>query len=277
MYVTSTPLSLLSYYVEKEENVQYTIYRIDKEKELNKVLGLGDCFSPTLSLIEYKGKPPQELKVGIFNKVYMSVEDLKLWEIINKDWLKIIHINPEIYKFNLQKYRNIFEEDVEDYLWDKWKFYPKKLEAELMLLLIKYGNRKTKIKLEELIFNNTKTTNIFFQACKGLGNVDNSKLLFNLSDSNLFQLFIGSEKKFSYIYYYLIGNKKKEGTNPELYQAVEILREAVLNNLVPIQTGAVLLNNWICNLSKIKTNHKKSVFNINFKELNNLENLLKGL
>lgn len=280
MFITRAPLSLLSYYVQEQENIIPSIHKIDNEKELIDILRLGDPISPSLNIISYKGNYISNPQVSIFNTVYLSLDekDYKSWEYLLQEysWIKPLNLHPEYYKKKLQNYSYLFEPDAYDYFWNKYMLYPKKLDAELLILLLKNSKIKSKFTITDLLFSSENDSNTFLYICKNLGSVNIRQELFNFSESKLFQLFIGTEKKPSYIYYFLVGTTKREGNYPELYQSIEILKEAVLNKFIPINTGAVLLNQWISKLEKIKVNYNKFTYKITYQELNQLEILLKG-
>lgn len=281
LFISQSPLSLLSYHIEEKEKIIPSIYRIDTERDLISLLMAGNPLIPAINIINYKGKPPTtDLRVSVFNNIYLclSTKDYSSWkELINKySWISELNIHPELYKKKLQKYSFLFEMDAYDYFWEKYKNYPKKLEAELTVLLLKNKEERTKFSTEDLLFSSVEESNKFFYICSNLGNTKITKELFNMRDSLLHQLFIGYPSKPSYIYYYLLGNKKRKETYPELYQAIEILKECVFNKFVTISIGAILLNYWIGRLDKIKVNHNNFTYKVTYKELNQLENILKG-
>lgn len=277
MKVTSSPLSLVSYYAYANEKKVPTVYRIDTEKELLEVLMLGTRYNPVLSVVEYKGKPPPNLEVSIFNTVYLCTtdKDLPYWEELNKDWLSIISINPELYKCILDKYSQYFDEDSYDYFWETYKYYPKKMLSELMVLILNSPNRKYTI--EDLGVDTSKDVNMLSQVCLQLGSQSNNQTIYSLSESTLRGLFIGSDKKPPYIYYFLVGSPRRPANNPELWLGIEILREAVNDKLITLTIGAVLFNQWVSQLEKIKVNYKKFTYTVNVEQLNKLENILKGI
>lgn len=281
MKVTTVPLSFLSYYVWDTERQIPTVHKITTEKELTKVLGAGTIFSPALTVIEYQDKPPPNLSVSVFNTVYLSTKEeyIDTWKNIaeQKSWLSIVDIHPELYKTRLSKFKKFFDFEAYDYIWNTYKYYPKKLLSEVVLLVLKHNNRNCKFTLEDVLNNLTKTPVNLADICFNLGKPENNLTIYNLPEATLRQLFIGSDKKPPYIYYYLVGSARKKGNNPELWEAVVILKEAVINNLISLQTGAVLFNSWISQLEKQKLNYKKFIYKINSVDLNKLEQLIKGI
>jgi len=272
--VTSAPLSLISYHLLETEKIIPTVYRVEKEEELMSVLRLGTMFDPAFSLIEYKGKPPSNLELSIFNTVYLCTEKVETWQQLNKSWVEILEIYPELYKKKVSSAVKYLEEEAFDYLWNTYKNHPKKLIGEVFKIALSSPKRKQTI--EDLGVANQKDINLFLDICDNLGNLSYCKTIFELPESSLRQLLIGSEKKPPYMYYFLVGHKRKIGSNPELWQAVEILREAVESKLMSINTGAVLFNQWVSQLTKVRLNYKKYEFQFNCSHLIQLENLLKG-
>jgi hypothetical protein len=281
MKVTTAPLSFLSYYVWETEKQIPAVHRVSTDKELIRVLGLGTMFAPALTVVEYKGKPPPNLSVSVFNKVYLSVEEKEIctWKSIaeQKEWLSILDIHPELFKKRISQFAKFFDFEAYDYIWDTYKYYPKKLLSEIVVLVLKYGNRNCKFTLEDVVTNLSKETVNLAELCFNLGKPSNNLAIHNLSETTLRQLFIGSDKKPPYIYYYLVGSARREGNYPELWEAVVILKEAVENSLIPLQTGAVLFNSWVSQLEKQKLNYKKFNYKVNSVNLNKLEQLIKGI
>ena len=274
MKVTDAHLSLVSYHIQEKEKVIPDVYRPETEKELLDILRLGTPYEPVFSLINYKGKQPANLQVSYYNTVYLCTNEIDSWKELNKEWLEVLELHPELYKYRLDQFKNLFDFEAYDYLWDTYKNYPKKLLSEIIKINLSNPSRKQTI--EDLGVKNQKEVNIFLDICINLGNLDYSKTLFELPESSLRTLFIGSDKKPPYIYYFLVGNKRRVGSNPELWQAVEILREAVDSKLIPLNIGAVLFNQLVSQLTKVKLNYKKYEYQFNYKQLNQLESLLKG-
>ena len=281
MKVTSAPLSFLSYYVWDTEKQVPTVYKVSTEKELIKVLGLGTMFAPALSVVEYKGKPPPKLNVSVFNKVYLCTkeEEICTWKSIaeEKQWLSILEVHPELYKNRITQFAKFFDFEAYDYIWNTYKYYPKKLVSEIIVLVLKHGNRNYKYTIEDVVNNLSKETVNLAELCFNLGKPSNNIAIHNLSESVLRQLFIGSDKKPPYIYYYLVGSARKEGNHPELWEAVVILKEAVEDKIIPLQTGAVLFNSWVSQLEQKKINYRKFIYKVNSVNLNKLEQLIKGI
>jgi hypothetical protein len=275
MKVTDAHLSLVSYHIQEKEKVIPEVYRPETEKELLDILRLGTPYEPVFSLIEYKSKPPANLQVSYYNTVYLCTKEVDSWRELGKEWLEVLELHPELYKHRLDQFKRLFDFEAYDYLWDNYKNYPKKLLSEVIKIALSNPNRKQTI--EDLGVKNQKEVNVFLDICINLGNLDYSKTLFELPESSLRQLFIGSDKKPPYIYYFLVGNKRKVGSNPELWQAVEILKEAVDSKLIPLNIGAVLFNQWVNSLKKVQLNYKKYQYQFDYKKLNKLENLLKGI
>lgn len=274
MKVTNAHLSLVSYHIQEKEKVIPDVYRPKTEKELLDILRLGTPYEPVFSLIEYKSKPPANLQVSYYNTVYLCTTEIDSWRELGKEWLEVLELYPELYKYRLDQFKNLFDFEAYDYLWETYKNYPKKLLSEIIKINLSNPSRKQTI--EDLGIKNQKEVNVFLDICINLGNLNYSKILFELPESSLRTLLIGSDKKPSYIYYFLVGNKRKVGSNPELWQAVEILKEAVDSKLIPINIGAVLFNQWVSQLTKVKLNYKKYEYQFNYKQLNQLESLLKG-
>ena len=274
MKVTDAHLSLVSYHIQEKEKVIPDVYRPETEKELLDILRLGTPYKPVFSLINYKGKPPANLQVSYYNTVYLCTNEIDSWKELNKEWLEVLELHPELYKYRLDQFKNLFDFEAYDYLWDTYKNYPKKLLSEIIKINLSNPSRKQTI--EDLGVKNQKEVNVFLDICINLGNLDYFKTLFELPESSLRTLFIGSDKKPPYIYYFLVGNKRRVGSNPELWQAVEILKEAVDSKLIPLNIGAVLFNQWVSQLTKVKLNYKKYEYQFNYKQLNQLNSLLKG-
>jgi hypothetical protein len=274
MKVTDAHLSLVSYHIQEKEKVIPDVYRPETEKELLDILRLGTPYKPVFSLINYKGKPPANLQVSYYNTVYLCTNEIDSWKELNKEWLEVLELHPELYKYRLDQFKNLFDFEAYDYLWDTYKNYPKKLLSEIIKINLSNPSRKQTI--EDLGVKNQKEVNVFLDICINLGNLDYSKTLFELPESSLRTLFIGSDKKPPYIYYFLVGNKRRVGSNPELWQAVEILKEAVDSKLIPLNIGAVLFNQWVSQLTKVRLNYKKYEYQFNYKQLNQLNSLLKG-
>jgi len=274
MKVTDAPLSLVSYHIQQKEKIIPNLYRPETEKELLSVLRLGTPYEPTFSLIEYKDKPPANLQVSAFNTVYLCTKEVDSWRELNKSWIEILKLYPELYKENLNRFKKLFDFEAQDYLWETYKNYPKKLTSEVIKIVLTHPKRKQTI--EDLGVKNQKEVNVFLDICLNLGNVEYSKTIFELSESSLKLLFIGSDKKPPYIYYFLVGSKRKTGNNPELWQAVQILQEAVNSKYIPINIGAVLFNQWVSSVTKIQLNYKKYQYQFDCNNLIELESLLKG-
>lgn len=275
MKVTNAALSLVSYHIQQKEKIIPNLYRPETEKELSSVLRLGTPYEPVFSLIEYKDKPPANLQVSAFNTVYLCTKEVDNWRGLNKSWIEILELYPELYKNNLDRFSKLFDFEAADYLWETYKNYPKKLNSEVIKIVLTHPKRKQTI--EDLGVKNQKEVNVFLNICLNLGNIEYSKTIFELSESSLRLLFIGSDKKPPYIYHFLVGSKRKIGSNPELWQAVQILQEAVNNKLIQLNIGAVLFNTWVSNLKKIQLNYRKYLYQFDYKQLIELESLLKGI
>jgi hypothetical protein len=274
MKVTDAHLSLVSYHIQQKEKIIPNLYKPETEKELLSILRLGTPYEPTFSLIEYKDKPPVNLQVSAFNTIYLCTKEVDRWKELNKSWIEILELYPELYKENLNRFKKLFDFEAQDYLWETYKNYPKKLTSEVIKIALTHPKRKQTI--EDLGIKNQKEVNVFSDVCLNLGNVEYSKTIFELSESSLKLLFIGSDKKPPYIYYFLVGSKSKAGKNPELWQAVQILQRVVNTKLIPINIGAVLFNQWVSSLKKIQLNYRKYQYQFDCNKLIELESLLKG-
>lgn len=275
MRVTEAAFSLVSYHIQEKEKVIPDVYRPNNEKELLSILRLGTPYEPVFSLIDYKGKPPANLQVSAFNTVYLCTKEIDGWRELNKSWIEILELYPESYKHRLDKFKTLFDFEAYDYIWETYKNYPKKLTSEVFKIVLSQPKRKQTI--EDLGVKNQKEVNVFLDICLNLGNLDYSKTLFELPENSLRTLFIGSDKKPPYIYYFLVGSARKQGNHPELWQAVEILKEAVNSKFISINIGAVLFNTWVSQLKKVRLNYKKYEFQFDYKQLIELESLIKGI
>ena len=103
MKVTDAHLSLVSYHIQEKEKVIPDVYRPETEKELLDILRLGTPYEPVFSLIDYKGKPPANLQVSYYNTVYLCTKEVNSWKELGKEWLEVLELHPELYKYRLDQ------------------------------------------------------------------------------------------------------------------------------------------------------------------------------
>lgn len=277
LYITSSPFSLVAYHAKQQSTSSVEVFKNVDALDVNSLLSKGVIFKPVTVVAQLKSdKPPKDLSQSQFNTAYVCVKDISPWRdlIGEKEWIKEIAVYPELYKGNLDKIAGIFAEDARDSLWSRFKYYPQKLQMELVKFLLQYGLSSRKITAEdiELLSIGTGAADYYPRYVRALGSPASTQLLKQIPSSGIWSLFIGSDAKPPYIYHYLVG-KNNNGRCPELYQYIAYTQQVVKAGLMESKLAFILLNEWI-NQVGLKKEGNSLTFKPGIEEIQNLEQLI---
>ncbi len=278
LYITTSPVSLVSYHAMRQNNAVPQVYRKVDSLGLNDILVLGSPIKPALVVIDAKSdKPPKEIMQSPFNTAYLCVSGAKYWEALikEKDWIQQVTISPELYKKEFDSMPAIFaDRDARDNFWERFKNYPEKLHMELTRLFfrrISTGEGVSEDYLDAFYGGNTPDTFLSFK--RHIGTKKGTAILKAMPATSIWTLLIGTEKKPAYIYYYLVGKNGTDGACPELYHYLTHLQSVVNEGVMDLKIAAVLFHDWVVSVG-VKKSNKQLEFAPTIDELTKLNNLL---
>lgn len=254
LYITTAPFSLVGYHIKQTVGRQPIVLRNVNSNVLQECLAqMGEIsgegkLQDALYLLEWgEGKPPVELEQSIGNLVYVVVDKAEVWKsLTKKTWIEFVSIKPDLYRGNLEALRVMFTADAFDYFWyelclNKFKSSPYKWNMELMALVIKRSAQNSRFTVEDL--QNTYDMvdlNLFEMYLLQIGTRIGSQSLLQMSNTNLWTLFLGNVNRPPHLHRYLVVQKR----NPNLYLYIGQLQEAVTASLIDLRTAAIVLNNF---------------------------------
>lgn len=278
LYITTSPLSLVSHHAWKQNARTPRVYRKVDSLALNDLLVQGSVISPAVVVIDAKSdKPPKEVMQSLFNTAYLCVSSTKYWEslIEEKPWIKQIVVAPELYRERFDKLPGLFADyEARESFWERFKEHPHKLDLELWRLFFKVSTTGEKVTEEfmDALYGGSNP-DLFLSFKRHLGTPRGTAILRQMPESTLWTLLIGSDKKPAYIYYHLVGKNGKDGACPDLYHHLTLLQSVTKEGSMNLKIAAILFHHWVVSVG-IKKVGKSLEFTPSIDELTKLNQLL---
>ncbi|MBD2201784.1 hypothetical protein H6G33_10535 [Calothrix sp. FACHB-1219] len=252
IYFTISPIELVKYHINKQLGILPDVIEVDSVKDIYGVLIKGTSFKKSINLINASRISKGEMakfvyKQGAFNTTYIVLNESCYKEFQKKYKASVsvkgILINPDLYKSNLLKLKSLFEDEAYEWIWDKFKYNPSKLDKELNRLLLSV--EKKKYSRKELVDMYEGIGGVYAYR-QYIGSIRGTELLSKMSDKELWMLVVGGNKTPCLFYKFLVEDTNRK---PLLYHYLLIVREAVQDGLIPVRIGAILFNEWVRYLS----------------------------
>ena len=162
-------------------------------------------------------------------------------QTIQKEWVEPLVIDNSIYLDKLHQLKGIFEPDALIKFKSLFENNPRKLNNELMNLLLKVQLDKRKISIETIIEKYEFSSNTKLKNCLGLLNNEKFINIVKEADtSDLWSFFIERGKYPSVFEEYLIRTN-----NHKLLQSLLYLKQCVKENYLPLKEACFLYSLWI--------------------------------
>lgn len=280
IYLTTSNLSLLIYHCFHTYQQQPLFYKSSSLFDISYSLSQPGVLNhnltsiiPHLSILDYDGPTPPSLSQVCHNVTYIKLDELTQgWKRLiqeSEDYIKYIEIQPNLYKFIVEPFRALFSQDAFDYFWevlclDKFKTNPNKWNAEITSLLIRkknYPHRYTVEDLENIYYK--INPDLFNRYLSSIGTSQGTRLLYSMSDSQLWSMFIGSPSKPPSFKRYL--EHKKADT---LSIALSYVQLSVEYNCIDLRLACCIFNEWIKDNSLSLNSHSS------YKSIDKLKQLL---
>lgn len=237
---------------EKSEQAKYyartkigpvSIYRNYLFKDIGNLLTNNPLFPPCNVVLLKDNKPPKiktKITTPIFNNTFLCVDKLNDWKVFTE--CKVFDVEPEKFIDFLPLLRGIMEPQAYNWLVDRFKKFPGKLEMELMFLTSEYKQRgELSFDFIYSRYGVIKNFNLVNSIRKHqLGDPLLTKKIIESSESELWSAFIGTEKRPPYVYYILKNNNRWD-----LIRLLDILRLEIEDGSISLKPGLVLLANKI--------------------------------
>jgi hypothetical protein len=261
IYVTDSPISLLTYYVldtwKRKPKIIREANEVDVRAACISMGGIGDsldAMEQSIHILEYKSKKIPFLEEhGVFNTTYIWLSELNdSWDDYIKEWkhIEYLKLSPNLYKKNVDALSSIFTRDGLEYFWYKlclkrFDQNPLKWNIELSSLLVKFSISKERFTEDMLksIYDKSEGNSSYLS---NIGTDLGTQVLRDMDKSELWTMFIGSDSRPPALYGYLMGRC------PDLWTYVSILREAVIDGATDLRVGAIIMNEGFIRLGLIR-------------------------
>lgn len=216
LIVTDAPMSLLVHHVEmcRYEGMYPGVLEINKVEE-------GGYLDPVVRILQVNSIPEDNLPPYL--TLFVSCNN-------SKKHPNYIAISPELYKGPLDRLQAIFTREAKEDLWQKYKYNPRRLSAELYTRIIQYKINPKPITLDE---PNKSASYVSL-----LGTIRGTQYLASLSNSELFHLLIGTP--ISWLHSSLMNNPTDK--NLHILHYLSHMRDDFLVGGVDLRTLAIAFN-----------------------------------
>lgn len=271
LYITNSNINLVSYHAYKLYSLKPIVIEAALKIDLLDSLVKGSIVNydittasfnlkPSLYVIEYLDDAISIDSVDSVYQaegsiIYLCVDNTNKWRDLTKkkSWVKIISVNPEIYKNILLEKEGLFTKDALEYFWNelclgKFKSNPVKWEMEIEALSVKASIKKEKITAQNLqdLYENfcTDTINSYLNY---FASNQSRKYLILMNSKELWNLFLNP---FSRLYKHLLQIQAYT-----LYYSLSYLQSSIRSGRLSTRSAIVIWNEW---LIWIANNEKKS-------------------
>lgn len=271
LYLTQTPFNLVKFHICKDnpDSKYINIVRTDDIQQVKDLLLEGVSYDedgeliPSSYLIYYTGKQTiRELKMNKLNTTHLVVTDFKEWKHLkaNKS-IQFFDVKPAQYAYTIQGLGSIMTKEAARHFWSqycigKFNSNPYKWYNEGSYLLCLYQERKKKFTKEDIDCIYNSVSDHIKPYLKKIFTEEGKKYILQMTDQELFVIFIGSVHRKALLENYLVKVK------PEFLATYMLFKEAFFKGTIRLREAAVILD-FLLNKEKIiEEQELKNLFGI---------------
>lgn len=273
LIITDASIGLVKYHVKKNNDVDRVI-KITRSNSLIEVTtsllegvdydGEGELSCVTY-IIDYTCGPvlKKDFKQDINNTTYLVVENIKSYSHLkSRNDVKFLTLTPTQYQHEIHYLAGIMESDAWPYFWSeycvgKFKSNPIKWynEGRYLLFLFKERN-KIKFSKQDLDFMYHKVSDTAKEYLRTMYTEEGKTHILNMTDSELFIIFIRGPKWKSSVH------KSLEQYKPETLMMYMIMKEAFYKAKIRLREAVVIFD-YLLNKETTKTTIEiRNLFNL---------------
>jgi hypothetical protein len=177
--------------------------------------------------------------------------------------IDLITVDPELYKYKLQQFKGIFTEDAFEYFWNKFKLIPKRMNAELFLLIQEFKVSKILFTRQFLRLKYESLPLDVFGYLKNVGTPKGSQILRSMDSNSMWTIFMDRGSKPAII--------DQNIDNLFLYY-LEYVRSFIRSSTHDLRLSLLLFDSWLKEVGVEKDENKYRI-NPKEKQINLLRNI----
>lgn len=248
LYITTSHPSLVYYHVCNIQDKVIDVY--SNPKNLNSIISNGTYIDRKVQVVILDKVEIEPLEWSKFNTIYLCLPKLSPSNykyIRDIEGIKLITIDPSLYKSKLQQFKGIFTTEAFDWFWDKFNNFPVKLNGELYLLIDGMRDRKGLYSIDDLkIKYSSSSSNLIRDYLNCVGNREGTNLLKQMKSSEMWPLFIGGGSREPLI---------KCKFNEELKYYLEYVKLVIKLERIDSRLAFILFNVWLEEIGINKLNN----------------------